>query len=135
MACGIAQAAIRAGYSKKTAEQTASRLLSFVKVKEAIAEAMENREKRTEITQDKVLRELAKIGFANMADYMRNWDCCALWITLCTLGVIILALIAFLLSNSRTLWKAHQTCGVGYWHVSYPQPPLAESTHNGCYVK
>lgn len=66
------QAAIQAGYSKKTAEQTASRLLSFVKVKEAIAEAMENREKRTEITQDKVLRELAKIGFANMADYMRN---------------------------------------------------------------
>lgn len=65
------QAAIRAGYSKKTAEQTASRLLSFVKVKEAIAEAMKNREKRTEITQDKVLRELAKIGFANMADYMR----------------------------------------------------------------
>lgn len=65
------QAAIRAGYSKKTSEQTASRLLSFVKVKEAIAEAMKNREKRTEITQDKVLRELAKIGFANMADYMK----------------------------------------------------------------
>jgi phage terminase small subunit len=30
---------------------------------------MAKREQRTEITQDKVLQELAKIGFANMADY------------------------------------------------------------------
>jgi phage terminase small subunit len=31
---------------------------------------MEKRELRTEITQDKVLNELAKIGFANIEDYV-----------------------------------------------------------------
>lgn len=32
---------------------------------------MKDREKRTEITQDKVLKEWAKIGFANATDYAR----------------------------------------------------------------
>lgn len=66
------QAAIRAGYSAKTAESAASRLLRNVKVQEAISSRMKDREKRTEITQDMVLRELAKIGFANMGDYMKS---------------------------------------------------------------
>lgn len=57
------QAAIRAGYSEKTAEVQASRLLSNVNVQNFIKELMNAREKRTEITQDKVLTELAKIGF------------------------------------------------------------------------
>ncbi|WP_429375083.1 terminase small subunit [Paenibacillus sp. DS2015] len=64
------QAAIRARYSIKTAEQQASRLLSNVKVQEAIQKAMGQREKRTEITQDRVLQELAKIGFSNISDYL-----------------------------------------------------------------
>lgn len=66
------QAAIRTGYSAKTAEQQASRLLSNVKVKEVIQEAIAARSARTEITQDMVLRELAKIGFSNMQDYMKT---------------------------------------------------------------
>lgn len=57
------QAAIRAGYSAKTAEQQASRLLSNVKVQDAVQEAMNERSKRTEITVDRVLQEYAKIGF------------------------------------------------------------------------
>ena len=64
------QAAIRAGYSKKTAQEQASRLLSNVMVQAAISEAMQKREKRTEITQDRVLVELAKIGFASITDYL-----------------------------------------------------------------
>lgn len=60
------QAAIRAGYSQKTAQEQSSRLLSNVMVQEAIAEAMKAREQRTEITQDMVLRELAKIGFSDI---------------------------------------------------------------------
>jgi phage terminase small subunit len=64
------QAAIRAGYSKKTAEWIGPQLLGKTHVAEAISERMKDREKRTEITQDAVLRELAKIGFANMMDYM-----------------------------------------------------------------
>lgn len=65
------QAAIRAGYSAKTAGQQGERLLKNVEVAAAVAEAQQARSARTEITQDAVLRELAKIGFANMQDYMR----------------------------------------------------------------
>lgn len=65
------QAAIRAGFSAKTAEQQASRLLRNVKVAEAIEAALTKRSERTEITADRVLTELAKLGFANMLDYMR----------------------------------------------------------------
>lgn len=65
------KAAIRAGYSAKTARQIGQQNLSKLDIQEAIAEAMKSREKRTEVSQDKVLRELAKIGFANMADYMK----------------------------------------------------------------
>lgn len=57
------QAAIRAGYSAKTAEVQASRLLSNAKVAAAVAKAQDKRAKRTEITADRVLREYARIGF------------------------------------------------------------------------
>ncbi len=60
------QAAIRAGYSKKTAEQQGFQLLQKPLVQKAIAAKMADREKRTEITQDRVLRELAKLGFADI---------------------------------------------------------------------
>jgi phage terminase small subunit len=65
------QAAIRAGYSKKTADQQASRLLTNVKVREYLAERQDDRSKRTEITQDMVLRELAKIGFSDIRKVVR----------------------------------------------------------------
>ena len=65
------QAAIRAGYSENTAVQTASRLLTNVKVQEYLQEKQKRREKRTEITQDMVLRELAIIAFSNAADYAK----------------------------------------------------------------
>lgn len=65
------QAAIRAGYSAKTAEWIGPQLLGKTHVAEAIAERMKARAKRTGISQDMVLRELAKIGFANMGDYMK----------------------------------------------------------------
>lgn len=60
------QAAIRAGYSARTAEAQGSRLLSHVKVAEAVQAAKDARSKRTEITADRVLQELAKIGFADV---------------------------------------------------------------------
>lgn len=64
------QAAIRAGYSPKTAEVQASRLLSLVKVQAEITKAMEDRGKRTGITQDRVLAELSAIAFAKATDYV-----------------------------------------------------------------
>lgn len=55
----------RAGYVAEgnSAEVNASRLLSNAKVSEYIAERMRAREQRTEITQDRVLQEYAKIAF------------------------------------------------------------------------
>ena len=65
------QAAIRAGYSKKTAYSLGQRLLKKVEIQAAIEEARADQQKRTEITQDMVLAELAKVAFANGADFAR----------------------------------------------------------------
>ncbi|HEV2303168.1 MAG TPA: terminase small subunit [Stellaceae bacterium] len=65
------QAAIRAGYSKRSANEQAARLLAKDSVAAAVAGAREAQSKRTEITADAVLAELVKLGFANMADYMK----------------------------------------------------------------
>ena len=62
------QAAIRAGYSAKTADQQGSRLLANVKVKQAVAEKQAQRSKRTGVNQDRVVLELAKVAFAKMTD-------------------------------------------------------------------
>lgn len=58
------QAAIRAGYSKKTANRIASENLSKLDIQRKIQELQQERAERTEITQDRVLKELAGIGFA-----------------------------------------------------------------------
>lgn len=65
------QAAIRAGYSAKTAAEQGSRLLTNVKVQEAIAKGQNKTAEKLEITKDRIVEELAKIGFSNMLDYMR----------------------------------------------------------------
>ena len=54
------QAAIRAGYSPKTAEVQGSRLLGNAKVREAVETGMKARSERTEITQDEVIQGLKK---------------------------------------------------------------------------
>lgn len=58
------QAAIRAGYSVKTANRIASENLSKLDIQRKIQELQQERAERTEITQDRVLKELAGIGFA-----------------------------------------------------------------------
>lgn len=65
------QAAIRAGYSKKNADKIGSQLLGKSRVSAEIQKAMAKREKRTEITQDRVLKELATIGFFQITDFMK----------------------------------------------------------------
>lgn len=62
------QAAIRAGYSAKTADQQGSRMLANVKIKQAVAEKQAQRSKRTGVNQDRVVLELAKVAFAKMTD-------------------------------------------------------------------
>lgn len=63
------QAAIRAGYSEKYAHTNAPKLLQITTIKAKIDELMIERSKRTEITADRVIKELAIIAFSNAADY------------------------------------------------------------------
>jgi len=56
-------AAIRAGYSVKSAEVTASKLLRNVKVRAYIDQRMAEHSRRTGVTQDRIIRELARIAF------------------------------------------------------------------------
>ncbi|RRV49569.1 terminase small subunit [Pseudomonas sp. p106] len=65
------QAAIRTGYSKKTARQMGTENLSKPVIQEAIAREMEARSGRVAITQDMVLKELAKIGFSDIRKVVR----------------------------------------------------------------
>src|SRR3954451_23220657 len=59
------QAAIRAGYSARTANVQAARLLANVSVAAAIAEAQAARSRRTEVTADRVVLELARVAFGD----------------------------------------------------------------------
>lgn len=65
------QAAIRAGYSAKTADRIGPELLGKTCVSAEIQRAIQARQQRTEITQDMVLRELAKVAFSNGSDFAR----------------------------------------------------------------
>lgn len=62
------QAAKRAGYKDPNIGR---QLITKNNVSAAIQKAMSNRETRTEITQDKVLEEIARVAFANGADFAR----------------------------------------------------------------
>lgn len=53
------------------AAAAATRLLKDVKVQEYIDKRMKDREKRTEVTQDMVVRELAAIAFSDASNYAR----------------------------------------------------------------
>lgn len=81
------RAAIEAGYSQSTAASKAYQWVSNGKVKphvyEAIQAALKARAERTEITQDRVLQELAKVGFSDLRNVFtgmggiiepKDWD-------------------------------------------------------------
>ena len=60
------QAAIRAGYSAKTAEVQGSRLLGNAKIAAAVKKAQEARSERTRIDQDWVIERLVGVYEASM---------------------------------------------------------------------
>lgn len=66
------QAAIRAGYSAKTAKQIGSRLLTVVDVKAELEKRQAELAKTHGVTVASIVQELAKLGFSNMQDYMRS---------------------------------------------------------------
>jgi phage terminase small subunit len=63
------QAAIRAGYSAKTAQVAASQMLTIHKIQSALAEAMAARSQRTGIAVDRVLCEIALLAQSDVSDY------------------------------------------------------------------
>ncbi len=66
------QAAIRAGYSAKTAEQQGSRLLSNAKVAKAISEEKARRNERVQIDADYVLGRLVEVDQMDVLDIMED---------------------------------------------------------------
>lgn len=64
------QAAIRAGYKAKTAHVIGAENLRKPKIAEEVARRQKDLQRRTEVTQDRVVKELARIAFANIADYL-----------------------------------------------------------------
>lgn len=65
------QAYIRAGYvckNENVAAASAAKLLRNPKIQDKIQKEMKKREKRTEITQDRVLKEIADLAFTDRTD-------------------------------------------------------------------
>jgi phage terminase small subunit len=65
------QAAARAGYSRKTATEQASRLLTNVQVQAAIQRSQAATLGRVEVTAEGVVQELAGVGFSNVQRLFR----------------------------------------------------------------
>ena len=63
----------RAGYKARgnAAEVNGGKLLRNAQVAARIADLKQERARRLHVTQDEVVAELVKLGFANMADYLR----------------------------------------------------------------
>lgn len=66
------QAAIRAGFSKKTAYSQGSRLLKNVEVQKALDEAWREKIRRADITADDVLRLITRAAYARLDDFV-DW--------------------------------------------------------------
>ena len=64
------QAAIRAGYKEKAAYRTGAENLRKPQIQEEIQKRIKDRQQRTEVTQDMVVKELAAIAFSKATDYV-----------------------------------------------------------------
>lgn len=69
------QAMLRAGTTgnTKTAGNQGHKLLSLAKIKDYISNLQLGSQERTDITADKVLTEIGRLAFINIADYC-SWD-------------------------------------------------------------
>jgi len=73
------QAAIRAGYSAKSASTIGEALLRKYEIKAAVAAAMKERAGRTEITADRVLERLWMIATADPNELIQHRRVCCRW--------------------------------------------------------
>lgn len=60
------QAAIRAGYSEKTAQEQGARLLSNAMVAAAVAEKTQQQLAKADITAERVLQEIGRLAFSDV---------------------------------------------------------------------
>lgn len=67
-------AVVAAGYSQKAVHNTSSQFFNEPLMQAAIAEKMGEREERTMVTADRILHELAVIGFSDLRNYTINPD-------------------------------------------------------------
>ena len=65
------QAAIRAGYSERSARSIAGRLLTKDNIQREISRRQKDLQRRTEVTQERVVKELARVAFADATDYVQ----------------------------------------------------------------
>lgn len=73
--CNGTQAAIRAGYSKKTANEQASRLLADVNISARIKERQAELSEKTKLTQEWVLLKLEECVKKSMQEEeIQRWD-------------------------------------------------------------
>lgn len=93
------QAAIRAGYSANTANEQGAQNLAKLSIQEKITELKAERSQRTEITQDRVVKELAAMAFAKATDYAQIAD--------------VGGKVAIMLTPTAQLTKAQQAGIVG----------------------
>ena len=105
------QAAIRAGYSVKTANEQGSQLLAKLSIQQAIAEKMAERSKRTGVNQDRVVLELAKIALNQIA---ARWPA--------------KAVAQFFCSYIKKQWKPSPKSSI----VKSPQPTIKQDRHYHC---
>ncbi len=66
-----AQAAVRSGYSKKGASVAASKLLALGKIRDAIANLDAERCAAAGVTAQRIVDELARIGFSDMRKFTK----------------------------------------------------------------
>lgn len=67
------RAAIRAGYSEASAKSIACDLMAIPNVHDAIEAEMEKRTRRTHVTADRVIKELARVAFSDFRNFAK-WD-------------------------------------------------------------
>lgn len=65
------QAAIRAGYAARSADVTGARLLGNARLQAALQKAQARLARKIEVTQERIVDELRKIGFSDMSRFAR----------------------------------------------------------------
>ncbi len=100
------QAAIRAGYSKKTAQEISAQNLSKLIIQEYLSELKAKRAEKIEITQDEVLRELKNFAYADITDIMN-------------LSFAEIKQLPIELRRMISSYKKTETSGDGWEKISY----------------